>query len=188
VNRIRRCRPNWKVCAGAAYGGNRDLSLTRARRLILAAIRTGKTSYDALTSQIGRLRNIADRNRHRARKSKSPSAFGHGGPEDTVTRIAPAAITMANKPAPAAPESPQNSTSHPPAQGKPGPRRRAAAVSAAPRNRRPRNVTRKQTAHRALMPKPSGIEAGRGLASKDRTGGLSAVSCSAVQSGKETCS
>ncbi len=54
----------------------RDLSLTRARRLILAAIRSGKTSYKALTSQIARFRAVTDRNRHRARKSKSPSAFG----------------------------------------------------------------------------------------------------------------
>jgi hypothetical protein len=128
----------------------RDLSLTRARRLILAAIRAGKTSYDALTSQIGRLRNTADRNRHRARKSKSPSAFGHAGPKDAVTRIAPAVITMANKPAPAAPESPRNSASHPATQAKTGPRRRAAAVSAAPGNQRPRNVTRKQTAHQGI--------------------------------------
>ena len=77
----------------------RDLSLTRARRLILAAIRSGKTSYKTLTSRIAEYRTVTDRNRHRARKSKSPSAFAHAGPKDTITRIAPAIITMANTPA-----------------------------------------------------------------------------------------
>ena len=77
----------------------RDLSLARARRLILAAVRTGNTSYQALTSRIAGCRTVTDRNRHRARKSKSPSAFGHASPKDTVTRIAPAVITMANNPA-----------------------------------------------------------------------------------------
>jgi hypothetical protein len=77
---------------------SRDLSLTRARRLILAAIRTGKTSYQALTRQIAKHRVVTDRNRHRDRKSKSPSAFPHAGPKDRITRIAPAVITMANTP------------------------------------------------------------------------------------------
>jgi len=77
----------------------RDLSLARARRLILAAIRTGNSSYQALTSRIAGYRTAADRNRHRARKSKSPSTFGHASRKDTVTRIAPAIITMANTPA-----------------------------------------------------------------------------------------
>ena len=77
----------------------RDLSLARARRLILAAVRTGNTSYQALTSRIAGYRTVTDRNRHRARKSKSPSTFGHASPKDTVTRIAPAVITMANNPA-----------------------------------------------------------------------------------------
>jgi hypothetical protein len=77
----------------------RDLSLTRARRLILAAIRTGKTSYKTLTSRIAEYRTVTDRNRHRARKSKSPSTFAHAGLKDTITRIAPVVITMANTPA-----------------------------------------------------------------------------------------
>jgi hypothetical protein len=34
-----------------------------------------------------------------ARKSKSPSSFGHASAQDTLTRIAPAIITMANNPA-----------------------------------------------------------------------------------------
>ncbi|MGH3231438.1 MAG: hypothetical protein ACRDOA_23135 [Streptosporangiaceae bacterium] len=76
----------------------RDLSLARARRLILAAIRSGMTSYQALTSRIAGYRTATDRNRHRARKSKSPSTFGHASRKDTVTRIAPAVITMANAP------------------------------------------------------------------------------------------
>jgi len=78
---------------------SRDLSLTRARRLILAAIRSGTASYQALTSKIAGCRTVTDRNRHRARKSKSPSTFGHAGPKDTATRIAPAVIIMANTPA-----------------------------------------------------------------------------------------
>jgi hypothetical protein len=77
----------------------RDLSLTFSRRLSLAAIRTGHVSYDTLTSQIARHRTVVDRDRHRKRKSKSPSTFGHAGPGDTVTLIAPAVITLANKPA-----------------------------------------------------------------------------------------
>jgi len=79
--------------------GSRDLSLTRARRLILAAIRSGRTGYQALTREISRFRNACDRDRHRSRKSKSPSTFPHAGLKDTVTRIAPAVITLANTPA-----------------------------------------------------------------------------------------
>ncbi|MGH3410282.1 MAG: hypothetical protein ACRDRJ_48465 [Streptosporangiaceae bacterium] len=78
---------------------SRDLSMTRARRLVLAAIRTGKTGYQALTRQIAKHRVITDRNRHRDRKSKSPGTFPRAGRKDTVTRIAPAVITMASNPA-----------------------------------------------------------------------------------------
>jgi hypothetical protein len=82
---------------------SRDLSLTRARRLILAGIRAGiragRTGYQALTREISRFRNICDRDRHRSRKSKSPSTFPHAGLKDTVTRTAPAIITLANTPA-----------------------------------------------------------------------------------------
>jgi len=77
----------------------RDLSLARARRLILAAIRARAASYQALTSRIAEYRTVTDRHRHRPRKSKSPSTFGHAGPKDRATRIAPAVITMANTPA-----------------------------------------------------------------------------------------
>lgn len=77
----------------------RDLSHARAVRAVLSAIRLGNDCYQAVTSEIGRYRNVADRSRHRARKSKSPSTFGHAGQADTVTRIAPAVITMANAPA-----------------------------------------------------------------------------------------
>ena len=76
----------------------RDLSLTRARRLILAAIRSGTASCQALISRIAAHRTVTDRNRHRARRSKSPSTFGHASRKDTVTRTAPAVITMANAP------------------------------------------------------------------------------------------
>jgi Transposase DDE domain len=77
----------------------RDLSHARAVRAVLSAIRLGSACYQAVTSEIGRYRNIVDRDRHRARKSKSPSSFAHAGAKDTATRIAPAVITMANTPA-----------------------------------------------------------------------------------------
>jgi hypothetical protein len=134
----------------------RDLSLTRARRLILAAVRSGRASYKALTSQIARFRAVTDRNRHRARKSKSSSTFGHAGPKDTATRTAPAVITMANKPvpaaetSPAAPESRQDNTTHPAMQRKPGRPRHVGPAAAALGNRRPRNVTKKETAHQGI--------------------------------------
>ncbi len=77
----------------------RDLSLARALRAALSAIRLGHHGYQAVTSAIAGYRNVVDRGRHRARKSKSPSSFDHAGPADTTTRIAPAIITMANTPA-----------------------------------------------------------------------------------------
>ncbi len=77
----------------------RDLSFARAVRAVLSAIRLGHHCYQAVTSQIGRHRAVIDRGRHRARKSKSPSSFPHAGPAGTITRIAPALITMANTPA-----------------------------------------------------------------------------------------
>ena len=77
----------------------RDLSFARAVRAVLSAIRLGNSCYQAVTSEIAEYRNVADRDRHRPRKSKSPSSFAHAGPADTVTRIAPAVITMANTPA-----------------------------------------------------------------------------------------
>ena len=76
----------------------REISHARARRAILTAIRAGKTCYTTLTSAIGKYRTVTDRDRHRARKAKSPSTFGHATLKDTVTRIAPAVITMANNP------------------------------------------------------------------------------------------
>jgi hypothetical protein len=54
-----------------------EISHAAARRAILAAIRSGKTSYTALTSAISRFRIAVDRNRHRARKAKCPSHFEH---------------------------------------------------------------------------------------------------------------
>ena len=77
----------------------RDLSFARALRAVLSAIRLGNTCYQAVTSEIGQCRTVAGRDRHRGRRSKSPSSFPHAGAKDTVTRIAPAVITMANTPA-----------------------------------------------------------------------------------------
>jgi hypothetical protein len=76
----------------------REISCARTRHAILAAIRAGRTGYETLTREIGKYRTITDRNRHRARKSKSPSSFGHASAGDAITRIAPAVITMANQP------------------------------------------------------------------------------------------
>ena len=77
----------------------RDLSFARALRAVLAAIRLGRDSYQAVTSEIAAHRTTVDRGRHRARKSKSPSSFPHASAASTITRIAPAVITMANAPA-----------------------------------------------------------------------------------------
>ena len=77
----------------------RDLSLARARRAVLSAIRVGKTSYKALTSEIA---NIPQR--HRPEPAPRPQVqvpliLRPRRPGDTATRIAPAIITMANTPA-----------------------------------------------------------------------------------------
>ncbi|MGH3195256.1 MAG: hypothetical protein ACRDNT_04855 [Streptosporangiaceae bacterium] len=76
------------------------ISFTAARRAVLAAVRHGTIlSYTALTSAIATCRIVIDRNRHRARKAKCPSTFGHASLADTATRIAGAVITLANQPA-----------------------------------------------------------------------------------------
>ena len=77
----------------------RDISHARTRRAVITAIRAGTTCYETLTRQVAKYRTVVNRNRHRARKSKSPSSFGHATAKDTLTRIAPAIITMANQPA-----------------------------------------------------------------------------------------
>ena len=77
----------------------REISCARARRAVITAIRAGRACYQAMTREIAKYRVIVDRNRHRPRKSKSPSTFGHATAKDTRTRIAPAIITMANRPA-----------------------------------------------------------------------------------------
>jgi hypothetical protein len=77
----------------------REIPFTATRRAVIAAIRLGKTGYTALTSALGKLRTVIDRNRHRARKAKCPSTFGHASRADTATRTAAAVITLANKPA-----------------------------------------------------------------------------------------
>lgn len=77
----------------------REISCARTRRAAIAAIRAGRTCYQALTREIAKYRVTVDRNRHRPRKSKSPSSFSHATARDTRTRTAPAVITMANNPA-----------------------------------------------------------------------------------------
>ena len=77
----------------------REISHARTRRAVIAAIRAGETCYQTLTRTIAKYRVVTDRNRHRARKSKSPSSFGHATAKDTATRTTPAIITMANQPA-----------------------------------------------------------------------------------------
>ena len=77
----------------------REISHARTRRAVIAAIRAGNTCYETLTRAIGKYRTVTGRNRHRARKSKSPSSFGHATAKDTATRTAGAVIAMANNPA-----------------------------------------------------------------------------------------
>ena len=77
----------------------REISHARTRRAVITAIRTGRTCHKSLTRAIGKYRTVIDRNRHRARKAKSPSSFGHASATDTVTRTAEAIIIMANNPA-----------------------------------------------------------------------------------------
>jgi Insertion element 4 transposase N-terminal len=77
----------------------REISHARTRRAAVRAIQAGRACYQALTREIAKYRTIVDRNRHRSRKSKSPSSFAHATAKDTRTRIAPAVITMANSPA-----------------------------------------------------------------------------------------
>jgi hypothetical protein len=74
----------------------REISHGRARRAVTAAIRAGRTSYAALTRELGKHRTVVDRNRHRARKAKCASTFPRAGRGGTATRIAPAVITLAN--------------------------------------------------------------------------------------------
>jgi hypothetical protein len=74
----------------------RDLSHARARRAVLAEIRAGRTCYQQLTREIGKYKNACDR--HRVRKSRSAGTFPRATAKDTITRIAPAVITMASTP------------------------------------------------------------------------------------------
>ena len=77
----------------------REISHARARRALIAAIRSGTASYTAVTRTLAKCRTVVDRNRHRARKAKRASTFPRAGRAGTATRIAPAVITMANTPA-----------------------------------------------------------------------------------------
>ena len=93
------CAPGAEGTPGGQPVRPRDISHARARRAIITEIRAGATCYEALTREIAKYRVIVDRNRHRARKSKSPSTFDHATAKDIRTRIVPAVITMANQPA-----------------------------------------------------------------------------------------
>ena len=53
----------------------REISHGRTRRAVTAAIRTGRTSYTALTRELAKYRTVIDRNRHRPRKAKCASTF-----------------------------------------------------------------------------------------------------------------
>ena len=78
----------------------REISHARTRRAVIAAIRAGKSLLHRPDQRnSAKYRTVVDRNRHRARKAKCPSTFGHASRADTATRIAPAVITLANKPA-----------------------------------------------------------------------------------------
>ena len=77
----------------------REISHGRTRRAVTAAIRAGKASRTALTSELAKHRTVIDRNRHRPRKAKCASTFPRAGRAGTATRIAPAVITLANTPA-----------------------------------------------------------------------------------------
>ena len=74
----------------------REISHGRARRAVIAAIRTGKTSYTALARDLAKHRTVTDRNRHRARRAKCASTFPRAGRAGTATRIAAAVIILAN--------------------------------------------------------------------------------------------
>ena len=135
----------------------RDLSLTRARRLILAAIRAGRASYTALARQIAGYRTVTDRDRHRARKSKSPSTFGHASPNTPSPAppppSSPSPTHPPGQPKPPQPQTPQNHARHPGPPSRPAETHLPPACTPAPAmpgKRRPRNVTRKETAHQGL--------------------------------------
>ena len=77
----------------------REISHSRTRRAVTAAIRAGKTSCTALARELAKYRTVIDRNRHRARKAKCASTFPRACRGGTATRTAPAVITLANTPA-----------------------------------------------------------------------------------------
>ena len=73
-------RPPGRAAEAGLEVRPRDLSFARAVRAVLSAIRLGHARYQAVTSEIAGYRNVVGRDRHRARKSKSPSSFAHAGP------------------------------------------------------------------------------------------------------------
>jgi type IV secretory pathway VirB10-like protein len=133
----------------------REISQARARLAVKAAIRSGQAGYTALTTELGKYRTVIDRNRHRARKAKCASTFPHASRADTVTRTAPAVITLAN--------TPPDQREHRKPSGPPsGPAVPAVTGTA----RRPSAHPESETTHRnqngelrtdTEMPKPRGI-------------------------------
>ena len=136
----------------------RDLSLTRARRLILAAIRSGRASYTGADQA-----NRGIPHRHRPGPAPRPQVQvpqhvqprrpeGHGHPH-RPGRHHPrqqARPTSRNTATPA----PRNHSRTPqtaqPARGNPPAAGPCTPAPAMPSKRRPRNVTRKETAHQGL--------------------------------------
>ena len=93
----------------------RDLSFARAVRAVLAAIRLGTR---LLPGRDQRDRGTPEHRRPRPAprpQVQVPTSFAHATAKDTVTRIAPAVITMANTP----PD--QRNTVSPPAEDPAGP-------------------------------------------------------------------
>ena len=91
--------PARKGCRAGQRVQAREISHGRARRAVLAAIRSGTTSCTALARELAKHRTVIDRHRHRPRKAKCASTFPRAGRADTATRIAAAVITLANTPA-----------------------------------------------------------------------------------------
>jgi hypothetical protein len=128
----------------------RDLSLTRARGLILAAIGRERASHKALTRQITGYRTVTGRHRHRARKSKSPARSA-----TPVRKTRPPAPPRPSSRSPTSPPGqpklrrpPRNHSITPqtarPAPRKPVCRRPVTPAPAMPSKRRPRNVTKRK--------------------------------------------
>ena len=78
----------------------RDISHGRARRAVIAAIRAGRTGFEALTTEIARYRVIVDRNRHRGWEAPRtattglPVHFRCRQADDLTSEIVPVLATL----------------------------------------------------------------------------------------------